>query len=305
MLRAFLHDAYRTTDDAELHVAAKLILNRWGFEAESLPEPSQNERNQVFLSGRKWLTDSRGREYAIVDVPPSDDGPSYRVAIGVNEISVGEVRAFEKAAEARFRMSGADSSPATSLRVSSVTGFCNWCSKQESIPEDQWCYEVSDGSRGSASEVPREGFLRQTGFRLPTKEEWLAAAGGDGSHWLAGCDGTVTERYVWDRHSADMAKRPVGGRLPNPQGLIDLYGNVAEVSLIYSRFAAGRRDDVYCQMGGSVLSDLKDFKSDASQGYVDVRIIDSYVGFRLARTLPAVEAPSKQAFYPSAQASGR
>ena len=118
----------------------------------------------------------------------------------------------------------------------------------------------------------------------------MAAAGGDGAHWLDGCDESVTRRYIWNRRSSDFTMGAVGERLPNPQGLIDLYGNAAELCLMFSRLAAGNRDDIYCKMGGSVLGDLHSYRGDTSQETVDIRILDSYTGFRLVRTLPSVEA---------------
>ena len=104
-LQILLGEACRTTDDAELHVAAKLILNRWGLQSDS-STASEIESNRGPATGRRWLTDSRGREYAIIDVPASDAHPSYRIAMGVAEISVGEVREFEREVGTRFLLRG-------------------------------------------------------------------------------------------------------------------------------------------------------------------------------------------------------
>ena len=44
--------------------------------------------------------------------------------------------------------------------------YCNWLSKEEGIPEDQWCYEITEqGTKVKAN------YLRLTGYRLPTDAE--------------------------------------------------------------------------------------------------------------------------------------
>src|SRR5262249_4208262 len=47
-----------------------------------------------------------------------------------------------------------------------AAAYCNWLSKEEGIPEDQWCYEI----KGNAVKL-RANYLSLSGYRLPTEAE--------------------------------------------------------------------------------------------------------------------------------------
>src|SRR5204862_7592402 len=49
-----------------------------------------------------------------------------------------------------------------------AAAYCNWLSKEEGIPEKEWCYpeKVGEGMK-----LPSD-FLERTGYRLPTEAEW-------------------------------------------------------------------------------------------------------------------------------------
>ena len=67
-------------------------------------------------------------------------------------------------------------------------------------------------------------------YRLPTEAEWeYAARAGTNTKWFFGDSQINLERYSWFGEKVQGRIHPVGEKQPNPWGLYDIYGNVAEL----------------------------------------------------------------------------
>jgi len=66
-------------------------------------------------------------------------------------------------------------------------------------------------------------------LRMPTEEEWeYACRAGTTTRYSFGNDVGLLARYAWLKLNADKATHPVREKGPNPWGLFDMHGNVAE-----------------------------------------------------------------------------
>jgi serine/threonine protein kinase/formylglycine-generating enzyme required for sulfatase activity len=249
---------YRTEPDPGIHAAAEWLLRRWKQEAwlrqvnEEWAKDSEQRRRrlesiQQLLERHKektaaqWYVNSQGQTMVTIPGPVEflmgspvteagrrDHEAQHLTRIGrsfalaAKSVTVEEYRRFNKSYSFVERFAPEPECPVVSINWYQAAAYCNWLSKQEGIPEDQWCYEID----GQATKL-KEHYLSLTGYRLPSEAEieYATRAGTSTSRYY-GESAELLGKYAWFLLNSNDRTWPAGTKKPNDLGLFDMHGNV-------------------------------------------------------------------------------
>jgi formylglycine-generating enzyme required for sulfatase activity len=258
-----LKTIYHDEADPGLHSAAEWLLRRWQQEdwlkRENERWARQKEQRDDRLAGIRqllakdkekaplqWYVNGQGQTMVVIPGPVEfvmgspftekgrrkNDEFQHRkrigrtFALGAAPVTKEQFLRFQPG----FSHSEMGRYPLPTCPIGGVTwyeaaAYCNWLSKKEDIPEDQWCYETNVG--GQVVKL-KEHYLSLAGYRLPTETEWEYAcrAGATTSRSYGETPELQTE-FGWNWDNTPEQTQPVGTLKPNDWGLFDMQGNVA------------------------------------------------------------------------------
>jgi len=254
-----LQSIYRTDADPGLHGAAEWLLRHWKEEAwlkqvnehwaknkeerdnriETIQELVQKNKEKT---PPQWYVNGQGQTMVVIPgpveflmgSPPTEKdrrssetqhkkkiGRSFAIAAkSVTMEQYQRVSTGYNVAEAKYhRMADL---PAVAIDWYMAAEYCNWLSKQEGLPEDDWCYEI----KGKAISL-KAGYLSLSGYRLPTEAEmeYATRAGALTARYYGETE-ELLPKYAWYNKNSQQQPWPVGSLKPNDLGLFDAQGNV-------------------------------------------------------------------------------
>jgi serine/threonine protein kinase/formylglycine-generating enzyme required for sulfatase activity len=300
-----LIDVYREDPDRGMHGAASWLLRHWG-QNEKLAEIDNGlqQRDQQVArggcpspEGRQWYVNCQGQ--TLVVLPPGEftmgEGGrqkrqqiDHRFALAAREVTVAEFLRFRAKHDYDKAAAPTAACPVNNVSCYEAAEYCNWLSKEEGIPKEEWCYLPNDkGEYAEGMKVPAD-FLQRTGYRLPTEPEWeYACRAGSVTDCSMGDAEDLLARYAWYGSNSGDKSHPVGSRRPNDWGLFDMHGNAWQSchACVEQMTEADRKDPnkYFMVRGGSFRSTAAKCRSASRQWRDPCRAYDD-VGFRIART---------------------
>jgi serine/threonine protein kinase/formylglycine-generating enzyme required for sulfatase activity len=249
---------YREYPDPGLHGAAEWLLRmKWGQAVKlqeidrELAKGQQWKLEQIKhemgqgSSQPQWYVNGQGQTLVVIPgpveflmgSPPNEAGRGENerlhrrriprtFAIATKPVTVEQFQRFHEETYLRQYAPTAEC-PMPGITWYTAAEYCNWLSKQEGLPKQEWCYEPNKDQKYAEGMRPAPGYLGRGGYRLPTEAEWeYACRAGAVTSRCYGESEELLEHYGWYVRNANGRSWPVGSLKPNDLGLFDLHGNL-------------------------------------------------------------------------------
>jgi len=264
--------------------------------AHSLPKPADGQSPDALP---REIATTTGAAMVLVPGGEFMMGSDASVdSVHVRKVSVGSfcMDKYEVTQELYEKITGKNPSrhkdpknPVERIRWREAIAFCNQRSAAEWPKPLRPCYDPKTWRCDFSAD----------GYRLPTEAEWeYACRGGTTGAYSFGDDARDLQGHAWFKANAGRKTHPVGQLRPNPLGLFDMTGNVAEwCNDWYGRdyYAEGPPADPHgppkgekrVMRGGGFKSPAEDCASAARNaddpGYSDACVASDDCGFRCVR----------------------
>jgi serine/threonine protein kinase/formylglycine-generating enzyme required for sulfatase activity len=329
-----LQEIYRTEADPGLHASAEWLLGTWKQEAwlkqTNDDWAKDKEKREKRLEGiqqlvtkdkekapPQWYVNGQGQTMVVIPGPVDfvmgsplteedrrgNELPHKRriprsFALAATPVTKEHfLRFWPTFRHSEFRRYPSPSCPIGGVGWYEAVAYCNWLSKEEGLPEDQWCYEI----KGTQTKL-KAHYLSLTGYRLPTEAEmeYATRAGALTSRYFGETE-ELLQKYAWYFKNSPEQTRPVGTLKPNDLGLFESQGNVYTWCQESYNFYPSRKGDAAVEdredefvvksidsrvlRGGSFLNLASNVRSANRLYSVPTNRYTDF-GFRPARTLP-------------------
>jgi formylglycine-generating enzyme required for sulfatase activity len=259
LLSEKLQAIYRTEADSGLHASVDWLLRHWKQEQwlrqvdeewakdtegciKRIEGIQQLVKQHHDKTPPQWYVNSQSQTFVVIPGPVTfvmgspltekdrgsgEDQHKKRIgrtyALAAKAVTMEQYRKFErdyKFSDAKYhRMADL---PAVGIDWYMAARYCNWLSKEEGIPEEEWCYEIN-----SKEFKLKPNYLRRSGYRLPTEAEMeFATRAGASTARYYGETEALLPKFAWLLRNSQEQTWPVGSLKPNDLGLFDMQGNV-------------------------------------------------------------------------------